>query len=122
MDRKKNTVVKRCLCCDVGCRLPCVRATAAAAGCVLAHAVTPDGSAPARVPPQTVVVGFAGVRVTADAVYPTSPVPASECAFGECATTVSAGAWKFESNRACHSFTSVFFLYLQCNLYNARCQ
>jgi len=117
---KKTPSLRRCF--DVGILdLSSVGAAAAAARRILAHAVAPDGCSPAGVPPEA-AIGLAGFGVAADAVDAASPVPACECAFGECAAAVSAGAWEFERNRACHSFTSVFFLYLQYNRYNACCQ
>ena len=102
--------------------LPGVRAAAAAAGRILADAVGADGDTATSVPTDASFVGLARLGVAADAVDAASPVPASEFADGECAAAVAAGAWEFERNRAWHSFTSVFFLYLQYNVFNAYCQ
>jgi len=117
---KKTPSLRRCFDVEI-LDLSSVGAAAAAARRILAHAVAPDGCSPAGVPPEA-AIGLARLGVAANAVDAASPVPACECAFGECAAAVAAGAGEFERNRACHSFTSVFFLYLQYNRYNARCQ
>ena len=88
--------------------LPGVGAAAAAAGRILADAVGADGDTATSVPADTQFVGLARLGVAADAVDAAPPVTASEFADGECAAAVAAGAWKFERNRAWHSFTSVF--------------
>ena len=81
---KKNTVVKRCLCCDVGRWSPSVRPTATAARCILAHAVATNRCATPSVPVDIAVVhDDYWFVVTANAVDSPSSVPASECADGE---------------------------------------
>ena len=90
-----------------GCWSPSVRATASTAGCVLAHAVATDGYATTSVPSQATAVCLACLArlgVTPDAVHPTSPVPASECADCEAGTAVSAGAWELERDSLSHRF------------------
>ena len=91
-----------------GCWLPSVGAAAAAAGSIFADAVGADGDTATSVPTDASLVGLARLGVATNAVHPTSPVPASECTDCEAGAAVAAGAWEFERDCACHSFTSVF--------------
>ena len=60
--------------------------------------------------------------MTANAVDATTPVPASEFAYGECATAVATRAWEFKGDCAWQNSTSVFLVYHQYNTVSTSCQ
>ena len=94
--------------------LASVRATATAGRCILAHAVGANRYATPSVPVDIAVVhDDPWLGMTANAVDATTPVPASEFAYGECATAVATRAWEFKGDCAWQNSTSVFLVYHQ---------